>query len=238
MISQPITPVSQTQSDLWWFPVRITATSGNGRIFQEVWATTGGVIADREGGRVNAADDLAYPIDGGTYGVTAAGSPVEVFARRAEGIAGVGWELKGFENGGLDADQNDDLAAYTILTSGAYVDTGNSITLPSSGTYFLFCTLTAGGTISALTTTAGTVLGRLYDSTLGTEVFGAATVLASVNVVNVYSMGSGTMTAVYTVSGPTTISILAARSLGVTWTVAEINNVGGTDPVLGYVKLS
>lgn len=94
----PVNPTSSAEADSIWFPVRITAAPGGGVYgFQEVWAITGGTVADKVGGRVNAvATDPAYAIDGSTFATTAAGSAVQVLARRADGIGGVGWELKGF----------------------------------------------------------------------------------------------------------------------------------------------
>lgn len=93
----PILPVSGTAQDESFFPVRITsALIANQYTFVEVWTTPGGVIADKVGGRFNSYADPAYAIDGSTFSVTAAGSPVQVLARRAPGMCGVGWELKGF----------------------------------------------------------------------------------------------------------------------------------------------
>lgn len=94
--SGPVLPFSTTEEN--WFPVRITAVLGPASYtFQEVWLTDAGLsIADRIGGNSNTSNDPAIPIDGGTFSVTAAGTAVQVLARRAPGLGGVGWELKGF----------------------------------------------------------------------------------------------------------------------------------------------
>lgn len=79
-----------------WFPVRITSVLGGGAyLFVEVWATTGGVVADKIGGRINSATSPAYAIDGSTFAATVAGSAVQVNARMAPGSGGVQWELEG-----------------------------------------------------------------------------------------------------------------------------------------------
>jgi len=94
-------PPVPTDSD--WFPVRILTSfldsiGQTAYTFGEVWATP--AVADRIGGRINTTQDPAYAIDGATFSPTAAGSPVQVLARRAVGMGGVGWELKGFGGGG------------------------------------------------------------------------------------------------------------------------------------------
>lgn len=97
--SGPVLPFAGTDEN--WFPVRITSVLGpTTYTFQEVWLTDAGLsIADRLGGNSNTSTDPAYPIDGSTFTVTAAGTAVQCLARRAPGLGGVGWELKGFRSG-------------------------------------------------------------------------------------------------------------------------------------------
>lgn len=85
-----------------WIPARITAVLGGGQyLWTECWQTSGGVIADRIGGRVNSASDPGYAIDGSTFAVTAAGTAVQCLARRSVGAGGTQWELKGFAGGSV-----------------------------------------------------------------------------------------------------------------------------------------
>jgi len=86
--------------DTDWFPVRITSIPAAGQyVFQECWLDGSLVVADRVGGRSNTTNDRAYPIDGGTFTVSAVGATVQAFARRAAGAGGTAWELKGFSGG-------------------------------------------------------------------------------------------------------------------------------------------
>lgn len=104
MTSSPIPPVSSTDPDVVWFPVRVTSVPTVGQyLFQEVWTLPGGIVADKLGGRFNSATDPAYAIDGSTFAVTAAGSPVQVLCRRSPGSAGVGWDLVSSGGSGPDA---------------------------------------------------------------------------------------------------------------------------------------
>lgn len=148
MISQPANPVSQAESDLIWFPVRITSVLGGGAYtFQEVWITPV-AVQDKVGGRYNGSFDPAYPIDGNTFSVTAEGSAVQVLARRAMGIGGVGWELKGFGGSSqitVDGSYASDGAAafFVATTTPQMVPTLATVQLAISTTYLLLANITA-----------------------------------------------------------------------------------------------
>lgn len=80
-----------------WFPVRVIVVLGSGQYqFVEVQQVAAGIIADKNGGRINSVNDPGYAIDGSVFAVTAAASAVQVLARRAMGDGGRSWELKGF----------------------------------------------------------------------------------------------------------------------------------------------
>lgn len=136
-------PPVPAESD--WFPVRITSIPVAGQyIFQEVWLTTLGVNADRVGGRVNTANDPAIAIDGNTFAVTAAGTPVQAFARRGPGAGGSKWELNG--RAALGTFGSSAVSPFNIpntVLPGTWLTTGDSITLPSSGTYMVAASVAA-----------------------------------------------------------------------------------------------
>jgi hypothetical protein len=75
-----------------WFPVEIlTVEAGtpDGYTFKEVWTDDTHEPVEKEGGRVNSADDPAYPIPAGV--VFEVGD--HALCRRAPGTAGETWEL-------------------------------------------------------------------------------------------------------------------------------------------------
>lgn len=103
-----------------WFPIRITAVLGGGAYqFQEVWATLGGTIADKIGGRINTSFDPAYAIDSSTFAVTAAGSAVQTLARRAVGAGGVQWELVKTSGGSATELTCSYLGGFSATTTGS-----------------------------------------------------------------------------------------------------------------------
>ena len=138
--AQPTMPVSSTEDDYVWFPVRITELVETGEyLFQEVWGIANGAVADRIGGRYNTAGDLAYAIDGSTFAVTQAGSEVDVFARRSPGNAGATWELKGFAIAAPVYAQDDDtFFTNLLLTATNTLVEVASISIPAAGTYFIW----------------------------------------------------------------------------------------------------
>lgn len=232
---QPDVPASEYESDLIWFPVRVTSAPGGGvYLFTEVWTTPGGVIADKVGGRFNSTADPAYAIDGAAFTVTAAGSAVEVLARRAPGSGGVAWELKGFTSGssGITNDYAT-IGNFTIVID-AFQPVGASFVLPNAGTYLLFYSLSGQASASAIDANGQYVVSRLYDVTNAAAVADSTRRVVSVQVITTFASGTASAIVRYVVTASATIRVEAGRSSGGVWTTTNLNTgFGGC----GFIRL-
>jgi hypothetical protein len=132
--------------------------------------------------------------------------------------------------------------AYSITADNTWEDTsasGNDITLPSAGTYFLFATLTANANISA--GGPASISFRLFDETAGDVVGSLISTSYQVRCVTVQGTsgnhtGTGTLAILYTVSEASVLRVDALRTAA-TWTNAQILT-GNSMAVYGYLKLS
>lgn len=219
MILQPAVPVSQVDSDLVWFPVRITSVLGGGAYtFQEVWITPTSTIQDKTGGRYNGTLDKAYAIDGSTFAVTAAGSAVQVFARRAMGVGGVGWELKGF--GGTTAFEIGSTPLTNLILSpvNTVIEVA-SIVFPSGGSFFVWGTLAAIASFSTSTVMSTAGIGFWLGSGTGSsDAFSAASLPAQcagnsapLNTVAAYTPSVSSMGYAGSVLAGSSLKVLAIR---------------------------
>ncbi|HEY1191063.1 MAG TPA: hypothetical protein VGE74_25745, partial [Gemmata sp.] len=126
-------------------------------------------------------------------------------------------------------------------SDGTYEDTSASlgtISLPGAGTYFIYGLIGAEayGTLPSNPLTNSFIYVDVYDATAGQAVPGSGFVVLSLAQTNKNQMSYGSFTAVYTVTGPSTLYWRGGRHTpaGSSWTVSLVGSVGPGRPTLGY----
>lgn len=125
-----------------------------------------------------------------------------------------------------------------ITTDSTWTATGETISLPSAGTYMLSyaapAEAQANGTASSVP--ENIIMGKLRNTTAGSDVPGSVAIITQDDDQGgfTHSNTSGCGMLTYTVAAPSTIELYGFRSPNSAWTVA---NIGGTEGHISYLKI-
>lgn len=148
---------------------------------------------------------------------------------------GVGYVFQSGGSSGSLASGLQQISQYNI-SSTTFTSTGDTVTIPSDGTYLLYYSVNGAGKVSGISILGAQVSTRLYDATFGAVVPNTRRDVCGVAFAGYDFFGSGAAIVIYGATSGTVIRLEAAYSMGSIWSSANICGQGEGE--MGYIKLA